>query len=104
MIIGRYIMVQLGLTSDFNHQQLSWNYAVVLTKQPINFLGKYSLVKYNMSEVVIQTAYPDSTKLSTEIMVKILDNTYANVDHEQVTYNATQMNADEINMLLSLLK
>ena len=37
-------------------------------------------------------------------MVKILDSTYAKADLKQVDDNATQMNAEEITQLISLIK
>ena len=52
----------------------------------------------------MQTAEPSSTQYSTELMVKILDITYAKLDLKQVADNATQLNAEERTLLLSLLK
>ena len=39
MIIGRDLMVQLGLTSNFKRQILQWYGATVNMKETINFLG-----------------------------------------------------------------
>ena len=56
-----------------------------------------------MRNVVIKTAEPDSTKYAPKIMVKNLDSTYSKAYPEQVADNATQMNAEEINILLGLI-
>ena len=40
-------------------------------------LGQSDLTKREMREVLMQTAEPAYTQVATEIMVKILDNTYA---------------------------
>ena len=57
-----------------------------------------------MREVAMQTTEPVSTREANERLVKTLNDTYAKADLKQVTYNATQMNAEEITQLLSLLK
>ena len=57
-----------------------------------------------MREVFMQAAEPDSTRESTEWMVKILDSTYVKVDLKQVVDNATQLNSEERYWLLSLLE
>ena len=56
-----------------------------------------------MQKVVMQTAEPESIREATEIMVKIIDVTYAKIDLEQVSSNAVYMEHDEIIKLLSLL-
>ena len=60
-------------------------------KEPRNFLGKSDLTKRKMREVAIQTAEPASTREDTELMVKILDSTYAKSDLEQVVANSSQV-------------
>ena len=97
-------MVQLGLTYSFKCQVLQWDGATVHMKDPSNLLGKSDLTKREMREVVMQTAEPASTGEVTELMVKILDRTYENTGLEQVFANASQLNADERNLLLSLLE
>ena len=61
MIIGRDLMVQLGLAAGFKRQFLQWGDATVHMKEPSMFLGKYDLTKREMCEVVMQTAEPAST-------------------------------------------
>ena len=43
MIIGRGLMVKLGLTGGFNNQVLQWDGATVHMKEPSGLLGKYDL-------------------------------------------------------------
>ena len=75
MIIGRDMMVQLGLTTNFKHQLLQWDGTTVHMKDPRNLLGQSDPTKLEMSEVVMQTAEPASTREATDIMVKILNST-----------------------------
>ena len=77
MIIGRDLMVQLGLTSNFNRQVFQWDGATVDMKEPRSLLGKSDLNKRDMRKVVMQTIEPYSTIEANEILVKILDSTYA---------------------------
>ena len=65
IIIGRDLMVQLGLTDDFKHQFLQWDGNTVHMKEPRSLLGKSDLTKCKMHEVVMQTAEPDSTREAT---------------------------------------
>ena len=67
-------------------------------------LGKSDLNNYEMRKVVMQTAEPASTWKATKRMVKILNSTYAMADLKQVSDNASQMNTEERNLLLSLLE
>ena len=94
MIIGRDLMVQLGLSDDFKRQVLQWYGATVHMKDPRSLLGQSNLTKSEMHEVVMQTEEPDSTQEATEKMVKILDITYVKVDLKQVYNNATQLNSE----------
>ena len=74
-IIGRDLMVQLGLTADFKRQVLQWYGATVHIKDPSSLLGQSDLTKREMREVVMQIAAPDSTREATERILKILDST-----------------------------
>ena len=104
MIIGRELMVQLGLLSNFKSQVLQW-YGVTMTmKEPIGLLDKSDLTSCEMSEVVIQTAEPVSIREATERLVKTLEINCAEADLKQVTNNVTHMNSEEINQLLIILK
>ena len=57
-----------------------------------------------MCKVVINIAEPDSAREATEILVKILDITYAKADLKQVAYNEIHMDAEERTQLLRLLQ
>ena len=60
-IIGRNLMVQLVLTSNFNRQVLQWDRDTVPMKEPRDLLGKPDLSRHDMREVVIQNVEPAST-------------------------------------------
>ena len=104
MIIGRGLMVQIVLTDDFKRQVLKWDGTTLHIKEPRSLLGQSDLTKCNMHEVVIQNEEPASARESTEWMVNILDITYAKEDLKQVADNVTHINAEEITLLISLLK
>ena len=104
MIIGRDLMVQLGLTADFKHQVLQWYGNTVHMKETSSLLDKSDLNKREMRKVLMKTADPASTREATERMVKSVGSTYAKSDLKQVADNATQLNAEERTQLLSLLK
>ena len=104
MIIGRDLMVQLGLTADFKRQSLLWYGAIVPMKEPSGMLGKSDLSQREMREVVIHILKLASTRDYTERLVKILDITYNKSYLNQVADNSTQMNSEEITQLLKLLK
>ena len=57
-----------------------------------------------MCKVVINIAETDSAREATEILVKILDITYAKADLKQVAYNEIHMDAEERTQLLRLLQ
>ena len=92
MIIGRDLMVQLGLSSNFKLKVLKWDGEPVPVKELSDLLGKSDLTSCEMCEVVIQTAEPYSTREATDILVEILDSTYAKADLEQVANNETHLN------------
>ena len=96
-------MVQLGLTADFKRQVLQWDSTTVHMEESRNLLGQSYLTNRKMREVVMQNAEPASTREATEIMVKIRDSTYSKAELKQVV-NDSQLNAEQITLLLSLLK
>ena len=57
-----------------------------------------------MHEVEMQTAEQLSTREATDRTVKILDGDYVKADLDQASSNTTQMNAEERNQLLVILK
>ena len=65
MIIGRDLMVQIGLTANFKHQFLQWGGATVHMKEPNSMIGQSNIHKYEMGEVFIQTVEPASTRKAT---------------------------------------
>ena len=97
-------MVHIGLTADFGRQLFQWDGATENMKEPRNLIGQFDLTKREMPELVMQTAEPDSTQESIQLMIKILDSTYVKADLKQVANNTSQMNAEERTVLLSLLK
>ena len=98
------MMVQLGLLANFKRQVLQWDGVTVHMKEPISVPGQTDLTSRGMPEVLMKNAEPVSTREDTERPVKILNITYAKENLTQVSNNATQLNAEEINKLLRLLK
>ena len=86
--------VQLGMLTKFKRQVLQWGGVNLPMKEPSGLLGKLNQTSLEMREVVMHTAESVSTREATEILVKILDSTYAESDLKHVTNNATQMNAE----------
>ena len=103
MIIGRDLMVQIGPAAEFKHQVLQWDGATVHMKYPRNLLGQSDITKRKMREVAMQNSEPAYTQENTGRMVKILDSTYEKSELEHLFSNASQLNAEEITLLLSLL-
>ena len=60
MIIGRDLMVYIGLMADFNRQVLQWDDDNIHMKEPSSMLGKSDLTKREMRKLVMQTAEPAS--------------------------------------------
>ena len=89
---------------DFKRQALQWDGATVHMKEPSGLLEQYNITERDMCKVVMKTAEPASTREATEQMVKILDSTNPNSDLKQVAYNTTQLNAEEITLLPSILE
>ena len=80
MIMGCDMMVKLGLKFYFKRQVLQWYSTTLHMKEPSGLIVKSDLNKRDMQEVVMQTADPASTREATEILVKILEITYAKSD------------------------
>ena len=104
MIIGRDLMLQLGLSNDFKCQVLQWDGVNVPMKEPSGLLGQSDLTSSEMCEVVMKTSEPFSTREATDRLVKIIDSTYVKADLKQVANNTTHMNAEERTQILRLLK
>ena len=61
MIIGYVFMLQLGLMNKFIYKSIAWDDYVLSMKETRIFIYKPNLTKREMWDVVIQTAYLDST-------------------------------------------
>ena len=103
IVIGRDLMVQLGLLANFKHQIFQSNGIITPMKEPNSLIRKSDITSCDMHEVVIKTLEPFSTRIYTEILVKILDITYVRAYLKQVIDNTTQLNVEEKTELLSLL-
>ena len=62
MIIGRDLMVQLGLAADFKRQVIQWYVATVPMKDPRYLIRKSDLSERKMREVVMHNAEPTSKR------------------------------------------
>ena len=63
MIIGRDLMVQLGLPAYFKHQFLQWDGAAVTMK---GMSRQSDITSRNMHKVVMHTSEPVSTRQATD--------------------------------------
>ena len=54
MIIGRDLMVYIGLMNYFKCKVLQWDGAAVPIKDPISLLGQTDLTSYEICKVVMQ--------------------------------------------------
>ena len=94
MIIGRDLIVQLGLLSNLKHQLLQWYDLTVPMKEPSCMMRGKDPTSRDMQEVSIHTAEPFSTRESTERLVKILNSSYLKSDLRRVPNNATHLNSE----------
>ena len=62
MIIGRNLMVQIGLSDDFKRQVLQRDGVTVPMKEPSGLLGQIDLTSCDMQDLVIQTSEPVSAR------------------------------------------
>ena len=76
-------MVHLHLIAYFKCQVLQWDVAAVIIKEPIGLLVQTGLTSCKMSDMIMQTSEPASTREDTAIMVKIVDIPYEKVDLEE---------------------
>ena len=73
MIIGRDLMVKIGLTVNLKRQFPQWDGVTLSMKEPSGLLGQSYLTSREMRVVVMQTVEQASTREATEILLKILD-------------------------------
>ena len=104
MIIGRDLMLQLGLSENFKHQILQWYGISALMKEPLCLLYQADLTSREMSKVIMQTEEPFSIRESIDRLVKIINSIYAKENIKQAVNNTTSMNTDKITQLMRLLK
>ena len=104
MIIGRDLMVQLGLLVDFKRQLLQWYGLTVPMKEPSGLIGQIDITSCEMCEVVMRLEEPVSTRESTERLMKILEDTYVKAELEHLSDNETQINDEERTKPLRLLQ
>ena len=95
MIIGRELMIQLGLKSDFGSQILEWDETVIPMKYLGIFLFQTDLTNRDIQDMVMQYTELDSTKKATAIVTKIINSTYAKSDLDKVT--ASTVHIDKTN-------
>ena len=103
MIIGRELMIQLGLKSDFGSQILEWDETVIPMKYLGIFLFQTDLTNRDIQDMVMQYTELDSTKKSTAIVTKIINSTYAKSDLDKVAAAAVCLYKNQRKKLLSLL-
>ena len=62
IIIGRDLMVQLGLSAEFKRQVLEWDGVTVPMKETRGLIGQTDLTSREMSNVVMHNTEPASTR------------------------------------------
>ena len=70
VIVGRYLIVQMGQTVNFKHHVIQWDGVLVSMKEPMGLLGQKYLTGREMCKVIIKTSESASTRQYTEIIVK----------------------------------
>jgi hypothetical protein len=104
MIIGRDLMCKLGLITDFKNNTLIWEDTSIPMRTSQEETGNPQFRKHELKEIIKQTAEPLATQQATERAVKILDSTYEKANLEEIAANAVDLDKDEKELLLSLLK
>ena len=66
--------------------------------------GNPQFRKHELKEIIKQTAEPIATQQATEGAVKILDSTYEKANLEDIAANAANLDKEEKELLLTLLK
>jgi hypothetical protein len=104
MIIGRDLMVKLGLITDYKRKVLIWDEVSVPMRSLYHTDSKPTFSRAEIKQIMTQTAEPIATKEATERIVRILDSKYEKADLEQVAANAEDLDENQQKKLLSLLK
>ena len=104
MIIGRDLLVKLGIDIRFTDQTIKWEDMLVPMKAFAPGKDHKSLSNREIRASIAQIAEPISTREATERVVRILDSNYAKANLEEVSEAATNLTEAERSMLLDLLK
>ena len=104
MIIGRDLMVKLGLITDYERKVLMWDGVSVPMRSVYHTDSKPTFSRAEIKQIMTQTAEPIATREATERIVRILDSKYEKADLEQVAANAEDLDENQQKKLLSLLK
>ena len=102
MVIGRDILVPLGIDISNKHKAVIWDDTIVPLK-PSNFRTNVAETKKELNTIFTQSAEPKVTQEATERVVKILDSTYEKANLEEIVDNAHQLDATQKSQLLDLL-
>ena len=104
MIIGRDLLVKLGIDIRFTDQTIKWEDMLVPMKAFAPGKDHKSLSNKEIRASIAQIAEPISTREATERVVRILDSNYAKANLDEVAEAATNLTEAERSMLLDLLK
>ena len=97
-------MVQINLKAYSKKNGHEQDGDIVPMKKPIQRTGQTNIIKIQIKQGVIHNVETDSTKDATERTVKILDINYLKNDLKETTDITTQLNTEEIKLILGLLK
>lgn len=102
MIIGRDLMVELGLIINFKDKKVSWE-GIDMPMRDFNQLRKLNLSRREMRAVIQASHEPIVTEEATKRMIKILDSNYKKADLAQVAAGAKHLTKEERSKLYNLL-
>ena len=104
MIIGRDLMVKLGLITDYKRKVLIWDEVSVPMRSVYHTDSKPTFSRAEIKQIMTQTAEPIATQEATERIVRILNSKYEKTDLDQVAAGAEELDEHQQKKLLSLLK
>ena len=98
MIIGTDLLIELGISLNFNTKVIEWDYATVPMKNKDIFLNK------QVDKIDEQLLESDSVKEATSRMKAILDAKYQKIDLNEYTSKLDYLSLDERDSLNKLLR
>ena len=102
LIIGRDLMLELGLDISFENKTIMWE-GTTIPMRDFNMLRKWNLFKYEMRIIIQEMNEPIVAQEATDQMIKILDSNYRKANIKKVIAGAKHLNDKERTKLYALL-